>query len=177
MRIFVPRTLLLSLTVGLAACGNDGEDELREWMGDVRRQTPVSVQKIPAPKTFSPFQYGGKDEVDPYSPAKLQVALAAQDSAKSGLRPDLERRKEPLEAFPLDSVAMVGTLERPGTRFALLRADRNIFQVRAGNYVGQNYGKVTQITDSEVHLVEIVRDAAGEWVERSVKLELQEKEK
>jgi type IV pilus assembly protein PilP len=164
--------------VALSGCGDGGVQEVRQWMDDVRKQTPVRVQKLPEPKKFTPFTYGGKNEIDPYSPAKLSAALAKlQANSNSAIKPDLERRKEPLEAYPLDALKMVGTLEKPGLSYALIQVDKSVFQVKVGNYIGQNFGMITKITDTEVELKEIVRDAAGEWTERKAKLELQENKK
>ncbi|HYD94277.1 MAG TPA: pilus assembly protein PilP [Noviherbaspirillum sp.] len=159
----------------LAGCGDGGVQEIKQWMDDVQRQTPVSIQKLAEPKKFVPFTYSGKEELDPYNPAKLSAALAKmQANSGNGIKPDLERRKEPLESYPLDSIKMVGTLEKPGLSYALLQVDKAVFQAKVGNYVGQNFGMITRITDTEVELTEIVRDAAGEWTERKAKLELQE---
>lgn len=175
------RTLVLfSLTIpALYGCGDAGIDEVRQWMNDVRRQTPVSVKKLSEPKKFTPFTYTAKNEIDPFSPAKLSIAMAkAQaNSPASKLKPDLERRKEPLENYPLDSIKMVGSLQKPGLSYAILQVDKAVFQVKAGNHIGQNFGVITKVTDNEVELREIVRDATGEWVERETKLELQEKNK
>ena len=122
--------------------------------------------------------YGGKGSPDPYSPEKLAIALAKlKPSSSNALKPDIDRRREPLEAYPLDALKMVGTLEKPGLTFALLQADRTVFQIKVGNYIGQNFGKVTKVTESAVELKEIVQDAAGDWVERNAKLELQETKK
>jgi len=162
----------------LAGCGDGGVQEVRQWMEDVQRQTPVSVPKISEPKKFVPFNYTGKEELDPYNPAKLSVALARMKAGSGGgIKPDLERRKEPLENYPLDSIKMVGTLEKPGLSYALLQVEKTVFQVKVGNHIGQNFGMITRITDTEVELKEIVRDAAGEWTERKAKLELQENKK
>ncbi|MGE5623084.1 MAG: pilus assembly protein PilP [Bacillota bacterium] len=166
-----------ALLSGLAGCGDSGVTELRQWMDEVRQQTPVNVKPIPEPKKFTPFAYGGKDQPDPYSPAKLSVALAKVQATKNGLKPDLDRRKEPLENYPLDSIKMVGTLQKPGMNYALLQVDKAVFQAKVGNYVGENFGMITKITETEVELKEIVRDASGEWVERQAKLELQENKK
>jgi len=87
----------------------------------------------------------------------------------------MNRRKEPLEAFPLDAMMMVGTLVKQGQPVALVKVDNLLYQVRPGNYLGQNYGKITKITETEVSLREIVQDAAGEWTERQGSLQLQEK--
>lgn len=168
----------IAAMAALAGCGDGGVQEVKQWMEDVQKQTPVSVRKLPEPKKFTPFVYAGKDEVDPYNSAKLTVVLAKlQANSSSSLKPDLERRKEPLENYPLDSVKMVGTLEKPGLSYALLQVDKAVFQVKVGNYVGQNFGMITKITDTEVELKEIVRDASGDWIERKAKLELQENKK
>ena len=167
-----------SLLSGLTACGDGGLQGVREWMDEVKKQSKVSITKLSEPKKFTPFVYSAKNEVDPYNPSKLAVALAKLQSKSSGaFKPDLERRREPLESYPLDTLKMVGTLEKPGLTFALLQVDKSIFQAKVGNYIGQNFGMITKITDSEVELKEIVQDASGEWVERKAKLELQETKK
>ncbi|WP_422879669.1 pilus assembly protein PilP [Noviherbaspirillum cavernae] len=175
----IATVMLLALSVsGLAGCGDGGVQEVKQWMDEVRSQARVIVPKLSEPKTFTPFVYAAKDEIDPYSPLKLSAALAKlQAKSNSGIKPDLERRKEALEAYPLDTIVMVGTLEKPGMSYALLLADRTVFRIKAGNYIGQNFGMVTKVSETEVELKEIVRDAAGEWVERKAKLELQESKK
>ena len=90
------------------------------------------------------------------------------------ITPELARRKEPLEALPLDAVSMVESLTRSGKPVALVKADNLIYQVRAGNHLGQNYGLVTKIAETRISLREIVQDAAGEWIERTAKLQLLE---
>jgi type IV pilus assembly protein PilP len=96
---------------------------------------------------------------------------------KSGgtLAPDLNRRKEPLEAFPLESLQMVGTMQRGKSTFALVRTtDKDIYQVRIGNYLGQNFGVIIDISDNEIRLKELVQDGSGDWTERSSTLQLAE---
>jgi type IV pilus assembly protein PilP len=172
-RVFVTLAVIV-----LAGCGDGGVQEVKQWMEDVQKQTPVSVQKLSEPKRFAPFVYSGKEEIDPYNPAKLSAALAKlQANSSSALKPDLERRKEPLENYPMDSIKMVGTLEKPGLVYALLQVDKAVFQAKVGNYVGQNFGMIIKITDTEVEVKEIVRDATGDWIERKAKLELQENKK
>lgn len=171
-------SLIIVLLSGLAGCGDGEVQEVKQWMEAVKRETKVLVPKLPEPKKFIPFIYSSKSSVDPYSPSKLAVALAKLHAkSNSGFKPDLERRREPLESYPLDALKMVGTLERPGLTYALLQADKSIFQVKAGNYIGQNFGMITKVGETEVELKEIVQDAAGEWVERKARLELQETKK
>lgn len=163
-------------TFALSGCNNGGLDEVRQWMEDTRRQTKVNVPKLSEPKKFLPFSYNQSDSIDPYSPTKLAIALAkAKGNSNSMLKPDMERRREALESYPLDTLRMVGTLQKPGINYALILADKTVFHLKVGNYVGQNFGMITNITETAVELKEIVQDASGEWVERQAKLELQEK--
>lgn len=174
----VGAVLLLGLPFALAGCGDGGMQDLNQWMEQVRKQAPVRVQKISPPKKFTPFTYDAQNSVDPFNPSKLTVALEKAQNRNGGrFKPDLTRRREPLESYPLDTISMVGTLEKPGLKYAILRADKAIYQVKVGNYLGQNFGMVTNITDTEVDIREVVQDATGEWVERKAKLELQENKK
>lgn len=161
----------------LAGCGEGGPDSVSQWMKDTRQQTRVSIKPLSEPKKFIPFTYEAGDREDPYSPNKLAIALAKANGGGGAIQPDLERRREALEAYPLDTLQMVGTLARPGLTYALLQVDKSVFQVKVGNYIGQNLGMITKITDTEVELKEVIQDASGEWVEREAKLELQETEK
>jgi type IV pilus assembly protein PilP len=166
----------------LAGCGSSSEDELRAWMVEQRSQMRPRVPPIAEPKPFRPENYVDGGAADPFSREKLTAALkrdaAPQVSITSALiAPELARRKEALEAFPLDTMAMVGSLIQDGKPAALVRVDRLLYQVRLGSHLGTNYGKVTKITETEVTLREIVQDAVGEWVERPATLQLQERVK
>ena len=178
IRLLTMRTMLAAAAVAALAGCNDNGVELQLWMQETTQQTKVSISQLSEPKKFIPFLYDSKASVDPYNPKKLLVAFArAQNNSNSMLKPDMERRREPLESYPLDTLKMVGTLQRPGTTFALLQADKTVFQAKVGNYIGQNFGLITKVTDTEVELKEIVQDDSGEWVERPAKLELQESKK
>jgi type IV pilus assembly protein PilP len=160
----------------LAGCEAD-RAELQAWMDETRRNTPTITEKISEPKKFEPFVYQAADETDPFSAAKMRVAGATvAGRASNGLQPDTARRREPLEAYPLDNLKMVGNLRRGSTTVALLQADTAVFQVRVGNYVGQNFGRVLRISEDEVAIRETVQDAAGDWVERDTALQLQVQE-
>ncbi|SDY05601.1 type IV pilus assembly protein PilP [Collimonas sp. OK242] len=161
----------------LSGCGDSGVPELKEWMADVKSHTKVGIPKLTEPKKFIPFTYASATSVDPYNPNKLLVALAKLRGNSTGLKPNLDRRRETLENYPLDTIKMVGTLQKVGLSYGLLQVDKTVFQAKVGNYVGQNFGMVTKITESEVILKEIVQDASGEWVEREAKLALQESTK
>lgn len=163
----------LPATLLLAGCETD-RSELRAWMDETRRNTPVRVEKLPAPKTFEPFRYQAGGETDPFSLGKLKVGAVAAARSGGGLAPDLTRRREALEAFPLDNLKLVGNLRQGSANIALLQADTALYQVRVGNYVGQNFGRIMRISESEVAVKELVQDAAGDWVERTTALRLQE---
>jgi type IV pilus assembly protein PilP len=179
--ILVPRLLLASLLLLLTACGARGEDELRQWMADQKSQTRPKVAPISEPKQFKPENYTQVTAIEPFSNLKLTQALRRETTqlVTNGalIAPELARRKEPLEAFPLDAMAMVGSLTKAGQPVALVRVDNLLYQVKPGNYLGQNYGRVTKISETEVTLREIAQDAAGEWIERAATLQLQERSK
>ena len=176
--------LLLALTAAaaLSACDSSGESELKDWMAQQRAVTKPQVQPIPEPKKFTPENYVQEAAIEPFSNQKLTQALK-RDSEKSGtataalIAPELSRRKEPLEAYPLDAMSMVGSLLKQGNPVALIKVDNLLYQVKPGNYLGQNYGRITKVGESEVVLRELVQDAAGEWIERTATLQLQEKSK
>jgi type IV pilus assembly protein PilP len=167
-------TALVGL-VALAGCSAEHE-ELRQWMEQQRREVKPNVTPLTPPKKFDPQPYTTAQAVDPFSNQKLTVALKQEArQPNSLLAAELNRRKEPLEAWPLDSMSMVGSVNKQGRPYALLRVDQLLHQVKVGDYLGQNYGRITRIGETEIALREIVQDAAGEWIERPATLQLQER--
>jgi type IV pilus assembly protein PilP len=170
------RCLSAGLAVFLLVGCTGEQEELQQWMEQQRREVKPSVQPLSAPKKFNPQPYASTDGVEPFSSQKLTVALKQEArQPNSLLASEFNRRKEPLEAFPLDSMTMVGSVVKNGRSYALLRVDKLLYQVKTGDYLGQNYGKIIKISETDVSLREIVQDAAGEWIERPSALELQEK--
>ena len=154
----------------LAGCGGESHQDLRDWMAAQGKGMRGHLDPIPQIKPYEPFAYNDFDLPDPFKPRKIEPAKG--DNANK-LAPDLTRRKEPLEAYPLESLSMVGTIEKGKTRYALVKAPgRDIYQVRQGNHMGQDYGVITAITDSEIDLKELVQDGSGDWSERSSTLNL-----
>lgn len=171
----LPMGLGLLAAALLAGCSAD-HDELRQWMDQQRREIKPNVAPLTPPKKFEAQPYQGAQAVDPFSQQKLTVALKQETrQPNSLLAAEMNRRKEPLEAFPLDSMSMVGSVNRQGQPYALLRVDALLYQVKVGDYLGQNYGRITRIGETEITLREIVQDAAGEWIERPATLQLQER--
>ncbi|QAZ38871.1 pilus assembly protein PilP [Methylibium sp. Pch-M] len=159
----------------LSACGAE-QEELQAWMDQQRREVRPSIAPLSPPKRFDPQPYEQARAVEPFSSQKLAVALKQEArQPNSLLAGEMNRRKEPLEAYPLDSMSMVGSVSKQGRQFALLRVDNLLYQVKVGDYLGQNYGKITKISETEVGVREVVQDAAGEWIERPSALQLQEK--
>ncbi|WP_426191817.1 pilus assembly protein PilP [Massilia sp. DWR3-1-1] len=169
------RLCVLAAALLLAGCGASNVHEVQTWMDQVKRDTKVSVKPIAEPKTFIPFAYMARESLDPFTPNKLLAELArVADTNVDRLKPDMARRKEVLENYPLDTLSMVGTMQKAGVNYALLQLDRQVYQVRAGQRIGQNFGTIIAVGESAVSIKEVVQDAGGEWVERLAKLELQE---
>ena len=168
-------TLAACSCLALTAC-SDSRDELQQWMDEQRRMAKPRVPPLLPPRKFDPQPYLALQSVEPFSNQKLVVAIKQENrEPNSLLAAELNRRRDPLEAYPLDALSMVGSVTRDGRAYALMRADNLLYQVRVGEYVGQNYGKVLRISETEVTLREIVQDAVGEWVERTSTLQLQER--
>jgi type IV pilus assembly protein PilP len=166
------RAALISLCacIALVACGERGHPDLEAWMKDQGKAVKGKLDPLPQIKPYDPFTYNAFDLPDPFKPRKIEPSKGG-----SKLAPDFTRRKEPLEAFPLESLTMVGTLARNKTTYALVRTpESDVFQVRAGNYMGQNYGVIIEIGDGELKLKELLQDGAGDWTERSSSLQLQQ---
>ena len=168
------RNALICCGVGLlvAACGGESHQDLRAWMQDQGKGVKGKLDPLPQVKPYEPFTYNAFDLPDPFKPRKIEPAKGG-----SKMAPDLNRRKEPLESFPLESLQMVGTLQRGKNTYALVRTtDKDIYQIRIGNYLGQNFGVVVQISEGEVQVRELVQDGAGDWTERSSTIQLAEAE-
>ena len=169
-------TLAVILTATLLAACDAETEQLQAWMAQQRREVRPHVQALAAPKKFDPVPYANAQLLDPFSTQKLSVATRQETrQPNSLLASELNRRKDPLESFPLETMSMVGSLSKAGRPFALLKVENLLYQVKPGDYLGQNYGRITRITETEVALREIVQDAAGEWTERPVTLPLQER--
>lgn len=164
--------LISSLTcVFLAACSGSNQDELQQWMKDNTKDMRGRIPPLPQVKPYAPVAYDAAGIVPPFSDRKL--AVETKQGGGSGIQPDLNRPKEPLEAFPLESIKYVGVIEKKKQSFGIVTADGALYQVRTGNYMGQNFGVITRISETEMNLRELVQDPNGDWVERVSSLQLQ----
>jgi type IV pilus assembly protein PilP len=168
-------TTLLLAAASLAGCGDSGVDEVRTWMKKVERETRPTVKPLPEPKQFVPYAYNPAGAAEPFSPDKLLGELArVAETSNDPNKPDVNRPKELLENYPLDTMRMVGTLHKGGVSYALVQIDKAVYQVKTGQRIGQNYGVVTRVTDGAIAIREVTQDVTGDWVERAATLELQE---
>lgn len=181
MSDFLRRLFIIPVVMVLAGCFSSGQDDLRLWMAEQRSNARPFITPLTEPKKFIPESYSQGGAIEPFNSVKLTQALrrdSAQIASNAALiAPEMTRRKEPLEAFPLDAMAMVGSLNKNGTPIALLKVDSLIYQVKTGSYLGQNYGKIVGITETSIQLREIAQDSTGDWIERKVSLDLQEGKK
>lgn len=165
------RLVILSCSLLLVACATEEED-LRAWMASQERGMVGRVDPLPEIQPFPVVAYDAAGDIDPFAVVRVEPAM--QETAVTG-GPDMDRRREPLETYPLESLNMVGVLSRDDLTQALINVGGVLHQVRAGNYMGQDHGIVTSITEGEVTLVELVQDIEGNWVERTSQLRLQER--
>jgi type IV pilus assembly protein PilP len=173
------RTLVvLTGAVLLAACGGEEQGELKQELAAMTKDLRGRVDPLPQVRSYEPVPYKGESMLDPFVPGRIVVTQAAGPGAGGGgVQPDLNRPKEPLEAFPLEQLQMVGTLAQKKDMYALVRAGNNLFRVKKGNYMGPNFGVITAIDEGQINLKEVVQDSGGDWVERSTTVQMQEGKK
>jgi type IV pilus assembly protein PilP len=165
--------IALALAFSMAGCGVGEHEDLREWMKSSTKDLRGKVPPLPEIKPFPVVAYEAAELTDPFSSKKLEPNK--QQKTGTGAQPDMNRQREPLEAYPLESLKMVGILMQRKKFHALVQADKTLHQVRVGNYIGQNFGVITKVAEAEVTLKELVQDASGDWTERTSTLQLQEK--
>ena len=161
-------TIAAGAVIALAGCGGESHQDLRAWMAAQGAGVKGKLDPLPQMKPYEPFAYNAFDLPDPFKPRKIEPTKGG-----SKLAPDLTRRREPLEAYPLESLNMVGTLAKGKSMYALLRTpEKDVYQVSAGNYLGQNFGVILGITENEIRMKELVQDGSGDWTERTGTLQL-----
>ena len=154
--------------VSLSACTR-GSRDLEAWVAEVRARPAPPLDPLPVMKQFETFEYAAQNLRDPFSQP------SSDQDGENGLRPDPNRRKEVLEAFPLDSLDMVGTIGSGNTVIGLVMGpDRVTYRVRPGNYMGLSDGRITAVFEDRIEMVELVPDGAGGWLERQAKIALED---
>ena len=165
--------LLVACTAMLTVCGGR-QDDLNRYIAEVKERPATPIPPIPPVRTYTPYQYEGLVGRDPFRQSTNEGAeQVAQNSNATGPRPDLQRTREYLERFELDTLLMVGTFSKEASEWALIQdPDGTVHRVSVGNYVGQNHGKVSRITNDEVLLSEFIADGAGGWLVREASIAL-----
>ena len=163
----------------LAGCGGEEHGDLKQELGELTKDFRGQVPPLPQVRPYEPVPYTSEGQVDPFRADRIEVAQAGDKGAKvpEALAMHEKRVKEPLEAFPLESIQMLGTITQNKETFALVKAGPNLYRVRKGNYLGQNFGVITGIDEGGIKLKELVQDSSGEWVERASGLQLVEGQK
>ena len=158
----------------LSACGNDDFSDLNQYILKVKSVPKGAIEPLPEIKVIESFMFNPEGLRDPFKPlVQPDQNEAAEQSAGGGIKPDTSRRKEELEAFPLDVLKMVGTVSMKSNLWALVKADDGtIHRVQVGNYMGKNYGKIIRISADKIELMEIVPDKPGTWREQQTSLGL-----
>jgi type IV pilus assembly protein PilP len=169
------KPLIVAAALALSACGGEEHKELKQELTEATKDFRGQVPPLPQVKPYEPVAYTAEGLTDPFRPERIDVARTeVKDKVNQKLAEQEKRIKEPLEAFPLESIQMLGTITQEKETFALVKAGPNLYRVRKGMYMGQNFGVITGIDESTIALKELVQDSGGEWVERASTLQLVE---
>ena len=170
------RLVMLAAALALAACGGEEHSDLKEELNQLTKDLRGRVEPLPQVKPYEPVPYTAEGQVDPFRTERIEVASAGRATGASValIEEQKKRPPEPLEAFPLESIQMLGTITQKNETFALVKAGPNLYRVKKGNYMGQNFGVITAIDEAQISLKELVQDSTGDWVERISSLQLVE---
>jgi type IV pilus assembly protein PilP len=172
----LPNLALLGLLAILAGCAGGGHEDIKQWMAESSQDLKGRVPPLPELKPFPIVSYDAGDKLDPFSAVRIEPERKERTGANE---PDFDRPREQLENFPLETISFIGIVSKSKnkSRHALVQVDNVVYQVRKGNYLGQNFGRISDVTETEIVLKEIVQDPTGQsadWVERQMTLQLQE---
>jgi len=166
----------LAAALLLAACEGEQYSDLKAELNEKTKDFRGRVEPLPQVKPYEPVPYTAEGQIDPFRTERIEVAAAGRGSGASFalIEEQKKRPPEPLEAFPLESIQMLGTITQNKETFALVKAGPNLYRVKKGNYLGQNFGVITAIDEAQISLKELVQDSTGDWVERISSLQLVE---
>lgn len=174
-RRFARAWLTAALCILVTACGGDKFEDLNQYVKEVQAKPGTPIAPLPEIKPYERFTYRDEGMRDPFRPAakSAPAAPARGTGSKSKLRPNIDRNREALEQYTLDTLKMVGSLNKDNDKWAIIKtSDGLIYRVKAGNHIGKNFGEITRITDKQVDVTEIVADGLGGWVERRATLKI-----
>jgi type IV pilus assembly protein PilP len=170
----IARIQILVLCSLLAACGAEEHDDIKQWMDEQSKGMKVVVKDPPPLVTPAIISYGSKDLDSPFSPDKIRIKDVTGPNDKTN--PNAGRTPEYLEGFPLESLRLIGIIDYGGKMFALIQTPEKPKHVTVGNYMGANFGKITEITKNQVRVTEMVKDANDLWVKQEKVLYLQQED-
>jgi len=163
---------MMVVLLSLGACSSQHYSDLDKYIEDVKRKTKGRIEPLPEVKTYESYTYQAQDLRDPFTPF---TEAPSEELAQPGITPDQNRKREALEAFPLDSLKFVGTIEKDGATWGLITApDKAIHRVQVGNHMGKNFGEIMSLSETTILLKEIIPNGSGGWVEREASLALSE---
>ena len=171
--------LIVTVATYLTACGDEDFTDLQRYIDSIKNRPHEPVKPLPEFQTIEPFVFKAEENLrDPFKPfekAKTTDDIDESEEPDNGIRPDFGRAKEPLEAFSLSGMKMVGTITMNSVFWALIKSDNNIiYRVKVGNHMGKNDGKITHIDKKKIELVEIMPGKSGRFVEQPTTLTLME---
>jgi len=177
----VKHKLLIALFVFLAACSGEGHEDLKQWMAESTKDLKGVVLKLPEVLPYQAVPYDVEGILDPFKPGKIEPESKNRQGAANGgaFQPDFdarELRNSLLEKYPIESLRMIGFLNINKKPMAVIQVEDKVKQIKVGDYIGLDFGMVTQISDREVELRELIQDSAGDWSERKSTLYLQSNE-
>lgn len=166
-----PAHMIMFASLLLVGCGGEEFQDLRDFVKNAGADMRGKIEPPPEIKPYEPFSYDNAAGIaDPFKPRKPEIKSSSRDGLN---QPNMDRPKEELEEFPLESLKMVGYLLQGKVGYAVIRSsDNKLHRVKAGNYIGMNFGQITSITDTEIKIKEMVQDGAGDWSERESSLQL-----
>lgn len=175
------RILLVALCGALGACSGGDHQDMKQWMAENTKDMRGNVPKLPEVQPYQPVPYEVEGALDPFKPGKIEPdAKYKQGGGKAGaFQPDFDAREirnSLLEKYPIESLKMIGYLNVNNRPMAVIQVEDKVKQIKVGDYIGLDFGMVTQVRDTEVELRELIQDSAGDWSERKSSLYLQSKE-
>ena len=167
-------SLIVCCALLAAGCGGEQHSDLRQELNALSKDLRGKVEPLPQVRPYEPVPYKAEGQVDPFKVSRIDVAQggATTGAPNTRLQAEQNRPKEPLESYPLEAIKMVGTLSQGEETFGIVRAGPNLFRVKKGNYMGQNFGVINAIDDAQISIKELVQDGGGDWVERSSGLQM-----
>ncbi len=163
--------VLFLAVFAMTACSSGQHGDLESYVAEVKQRPGSKIEDLPAAKHYEPFSYAAFDLRDPFTQFLLEDPNDANAEATGTGGPNTDRKKEPLEAFPLGSLAFVGILEKKKVRWGLIATpDKTVYKVQVGNYMGKDYGEIVQISETKIILKEIIPDGTGGWIDREASI-------